>query len=114
MKIGGSIIMIIYIIFVIMYMNTILCWGFLIAFMVLYGIKNAMIKKEGYSNIMAMDYFIPTYQACRAQGYSKEFCVQSPSDPGSCICGDGRRGKYLVGYRGECVCDDHHAYQLSY
>ncbi len=114
MKIGGSIIMIIYIIFVIMYMNTILCWGFLIAFMVLYGIKNAMIKKEGYSNIMAMDYFIPTYQACRAQGYSKEFCVQSPSDPGSCICGDGRRGKYLVGYRGECVCDDHNAYQLSY
>jgi hypothetical protein len=113
MKIGGSIIMIIYIIFVIMYMNTILCWGFLIAFMILYGI-NAMIKKEGYSNIMAMDYFIPTYQACRAQGYSKEFCVQSPSDPGSCICGDGRRGKYLVGYRGECVCDDHNAYQLSY
>ena len=113
MKIGGSIIMIIYIIFVIMYMNTILCWGFLIVFMVLYGI-NAVNKKEGYSNIMAMDYFMPTYQACRAQGYSKEFCVQSPSDPGSCICGDGRRGKYLVGYRGECVCDDHNAYQLSY
>ena len=98
-----------------MYMNTIFCYvgAFLIAFMVLYGI-NATIKKEGYSNIMAMDYFMPTYQACRAQGYSKEFCVQSPSDPGSCICGDGRRGKYLVGYRGECVCDDHNAYQLSY
>ena len=63
---------------------------------------------------MAMDY--PTYQACRAQGYSKEFCVQSPSDPGSCICGDGRRGKYLVGYRGECVCDELAliCYQLSY
>ena len=61
-----------------MYMNTILCWGFLIAFMVLYGIKNAMIKKEGYSNIMAMDYFIPTYQACRAQGYSKEFVYNLP------------------------------------
>ncbi len=107
--------MIIYIIFVIMYMNTILCCigAFLIVFMVLYGI-NAVNKKEGYSNIMAMDYFMPTYQACRAQGYSKEFCVQSPSDPGSCICGDGRRGKYLVGYRGECVCDDHNAYQLSY
>ena len=96
-----------------MYMNTIFCCvGALIAFMVLYGI-NTMIKKEGYSNIMATDYFMPTYQACRAQGYSKEFCVQSPSDPGSCICGDGRRGKYLVGYRGKCVCDDQ-AYQLSY
>jgi len=96
-------------------MNTILCCigGFLIVFLVLYGI-NAMIKKEGYSNIMAMDYFIPTYKMCRAQGYSKEFCVQSPGDPGSCICEDGRRGNYLVGYRGECVCDDHNAYQLFY
>jgi hypothetical protein len=101
-----------------MYMNTVLCCvgAFLIALAVLYGIKNAMSTKEGYSGINELDFFIPTYQACRAQGYSREFCVQTPEggEPDSCICGDGRRGKYLVGYRGECVCDDHNAYQLAY
>ena len=106
-----------------MYMNTILCCvgAFLIALAVLYGIKNAMNTqrvRESFmgGNSLTTDFFIPTYQACRAQGYSREFCVQSPEggEPDSCMCRDGRRGKYLVGYRGECVCDDHNAYQLSY
>ena len=73
--------------------------------------------KEGFiSSTFTTDFFIPTFQACRAQGYSREFCVQTPEEgsPGSCICGDGRRGKFLVGYRGQCVCDDHNPYQLSY
>ena len=91
------------------------CVGlFLVALAVLYGIKNAMNTKEGF--VYENDYFIPTYQACRKQGYSREFCVQSPEAGSldSCICRDGRRGKYLVGYRGQCVCDDHNAYQLAY
>ena len=60
-----------------MYMNIILCWVgvFLIALAVLYGIKNAMNTKEAYSSINALDFFIPTYQACRAQGYSREFLL---------------------------------------
>ena len=74
--------------------------------------------KEGFigGSTLTTDFFIPTYQACRAQGYSREFCVQTPEEgsPGSCICDDGRRGKYLVGYRGQCVCDDHNSYQLAY
>jgi len=101
-----------------MYMNTILsCVGaFLIALAVLYGIKSAMVTKEGFNGVTSLDYFIPTYQACRAQGYSREFCVQTPEEgsPDGCLCADGRVGKYLVGYRGECVCDDHNAYQLAY
>ena len=101
-------------------MNAVIgCVGlFLIALAVLYGFKSAAsTKKEGFiSSTFTTDFFIPTYQACRAQGYSREFCVQTPEEgsPGSCICGDGRRGKFLVGYRGQCVCDDHNPYQLSY
>jgi len=98
-------------------MNIILCCvgGFLIALAILYGVKSA--TKEGFrgGNTLTTDFFIPTYQACRAQGYSREFCVQTPEGGGDgCTCGDGRKGRFLVGYRGECVCDDRNAYQLSY
>ena len=103
------------------YMNAVIgCVGlFLIALAVLYGFKStASATKEGFigGSTLTTDFFIPTYQACRAQGYSREFCVQTPEEgsPGSCMCGDGRRGKYLVGYRGQCVCDDHNPYQLAY
>jgi len=101
-----------------MYMNIIICCvgAFLVALALLYGLKNSLMSKEGFSSIDELDYFIPTYQACRAQGYSREFCVQTPEEgsPDGCLCADGRVGKYLVGYRGECVCDDHNAYQLAY
>ena len=104
-------------------MNALLnCVGlFLIALAVIYGLKGAMKtshSKEGFlgGSTLTTDFFIPTYQACRAQGYSREFCVQTPEagSPDTCMCADGRIGKYLVGYRGQCVCDDHNAYQLSY
>ena len=82
------------------------------------GIDIKTKSKEGFlgGSTLTTDFFIPTYQACRAQGYSREFCVQTPEgdSPDSCMCADGRRGKYLVGYRGECVCDDFNQYQLSY
>ena len=104
-------------------MNALLnCVGlFLIALAVIYGLKGAMKtshSKEGFlgGSTLTTDFFIPTYQACRAQGYSREFCVQTPEggSPDTCMCADGRIGKYLVGYRGQCVCDDNNAYQLSY
>ena len=50
-----------------------------------------------------------TYKECIDAGYTKSFCVQTPSSipalgPGSCVCIDGRIGRYLPGFRGECVC----------
>jgi len=60
-----------------MYMNTILCWGFLIVFMVLYGI-NAVNKKEGYSNIMAMDYFMPHIKRVEHKVTAKNFVYNLP------------------------------------
>jgi hypothetical protein len=49
-----------------------------------------------------------TYNDCIQQGYTKEFCVQSPTSvmgPAVCMCDNGLIGKRLVGFRGECICD---------
>lgn len=51
--------------------------------------------------------FTPSYNQCMSQGYSKEFCVQTPTNvfgPGACRCYDGRIGRRLPGFRGGCVC----------
>ena len=53
--------------------------------------------------------FTPSFNSCRASGYSKEFCVQTPLatpywNPASCLCPDGRPGQRLPGFRGRCVC----------
>ena len=48
-----------------------------------------------------------TYAECRRDGYSKEFCVQTPTSvwgPAGCICPDGSRGIIHPGLRGECLC----------
>lgn len=48
-----------------------------------------------------------TFNQCRNLGYSKEFCVQSPTGfigPSGCLCPDGTIGKILPGFRGKCVC----------
>ena len=50
---------------------------------------------------------IPTYDECRASGYSKEFCVQTPTlyfGPAACMCPDGSQGVIHPGLRGECLC----------
>ena len=48
-----------------------------------------------------------SFARCRAQGYSKEFCVQTPVSvwgPAGCQCPDGSRGIIHPGLRGECLC----------
>ena len=53
-------------------------------------------KREGFN-----------YNSCRAQGFSKEFCVTTPTGAmgaGTCLCDDGRVGMQLPGFYGECVC----------
>lgn len=49
-----------------------------------------------------------SYQDCINSGYTKEFCVQTPTSifgPNVCKCDDGSLGRILPGFRGECVCD---------
>ncbi len=51
--------------------------------------------------------FSPSFNKCRAKGYSKEFCVQTPTThlwPGTCQCPNGMLGRRLPGFGGKCVC----------
>lgn len=51
-----------------------------------------------------------TFSQCRSKGFSKEFCLQTPASlkygPATCKCDDGRMGKIIPGFRGECCCDE--------
>ena len=54
-------------------------------------------SKEGFSS----------FNRCRARGFTKEFCLETPIGavgPGGCLCGDGRVGRFIPGFRGRCVC----------
>lgn len=51
--------------------------------------------------------FSAAFNKCRAKGYSKEFCIQTPLThfgPGACQCPNGMLGRFYPGFRGECVC----------
>jgi hypothetical protein len=50
-----------------------------------------------------------SYNDCVGKGYSKEFCVQTPTSvlgPSGCMCPNGSLGHRIPGFRGRCVCDD--------
>lgn len=50
-----------------------------------------------------------SYNDCISKGYSKEFCVQTPTSvlgPSGCMCPNGSLGRRLPGFRGRCVCDE--------
>jgi hypothetical protein len=56
-------------------------------------------KKEGFQ----------TYQQCVDLGYSKEFCVQTPTSvfgPAGCMCPNGQMGFTYPGLRGGCLCSN--------
>jgi hypothetical protein len=68
----------------------------------LYFNFNKSTQKEGFSNSMS-------YNKCINSGYSKEFCVQTPTSvlgPAGCLTPDGRVGYRLPGFRGRCVVND--------
>lgn len=49
-----------------------------------------------------------SYSDCIQSGYTKEFCVQTPTSvfgPSVCQCEDGSIGRIYPGFRGKCVCD---------
>jgi hypothetical protein len=68
----------------------------LIAFAVL--VLRKPTRREGFSL---------AFNKCRAKGYSKEFCVQTPTThfgPGACRCLNGALGRRYPGFGGKCVC----------
>lgn len=77
-------------------------WSILFLFIIiLFSIFSLKSSKEGFSS--------PRFNNCRAQGFSKEFCVQTPTSaygPSSCLCDDGKLGRIVPGFGGECVCFD--------
>lgn len=73
----------------------------LIIVIIFFSYLNIPKKKEGFNNI--------SYNECRNQGYTKEFCLQTPVSilgPGYCLCRNGLLGFREPGFRGRCVCAD--------
>lgn len=61
-----------------------------------------------YYNSKLRENFTPSYQQCINSGYSKEFCVQTPTSvvgPSGCQCHDGSLGYIIPGFRGKCLCN---------
>ena len=71
-----------------------------------------------FYNYSVIEGFSSDYLRCIKKGFTKEFCVQTPISqfwPGTCQCSDGSIGRYLVGFRGECVCNPEYSnYSLMY
>lgn len=60
-----------------------------------------------YIAVRKIDEGFMNYNECRNEGYSKEFCVQTPTSvlgPAGCLCPDGSHGITHPGLRGECLC----------
>ena len=50
-----------------------------------------------------------SYNDCIANGYTKEFCVQTPTSaisPNVCTCDNGMTGRRLPGFKGQCICNN--------
>lgn len=67
-----------------------------------------------FSGLIALYAYFTTpesfsnFKQCRARGFSKEFCIQTPAavslPDALCLCSDGTRGRYKRGHQGESVC----------
>ena len=69
---------------------------------------NLVIKKLDIK-LYPIESFTPSYQQCINNGYTKEFCSQTPTSsfgPNVCLCNNGSMGYILPGFRGKCVCQD--------
>jgi hypothetical protein len=72
--------------------------SFIVSITILYNISSQSFIREGFSS---------NYNSCIAKGYSKSFCVQTPTStygPSSCLCEDGKLGRIIPGFGGQCVC----------
>lgn len=64
----------------------------------------AFIISYFFGKTKTTETFVPSFNRCRAKGYSKEFCLQTPWSSNICRCPNGMIGKRLPGFRGACVC----------
>jgi hypothetical protein len=77
----------------------------LISVIVLTLLFSLFSNKEGFN----------TYGQCRKSGYTKEFCVQTPTNllgPSGCMCKNGMLGYVLPGSGGACSCSMPNYYPL--
>ena len=76
-------------------------WVFLLIVVIEYAFTQLLPVREGFF------FPPPSYSVCRDQGYTKEFCVQTPVaqwGPGVCRCPSGEVGMITPGFRGQCIC----------
>ena len=58
-------------------------------------------------SVNKMNEQFTSFSRCWAKGYTKEFCLQTPTTlwgPAGCKCPDGSAGLIHPGLRGECLC----------
>ena len=82
-------------------------FGRICLLIVAYIFYNIIYKTNLIFNNTIVEGF--SYNECISNGYSKEFCVQTPTSvfgPNVCQCDDGRIGQILPGFRGECICNN--------
>jgi hypothetical protein len=75
-----------------------LLYWIIVLFIISFGILSQCSIREGFSS---------NYNSCIAKGYTKSFCVQTPTSaygPSSCLCEDGKLGRIIPGFGGQCVC----------
>lgn len=80
-------------------MNFLFAASIILLLIVLINLFNAK-KCEGFENT-------ENYNSCLSKGFTKEFCLQTPSSmffPGTCRCENGSVGYYLPGFGGKCMC----------
>jgi hypothetical protein len=76
---------------------------FLIFLILLFIIFNIVFPKN-------KENFVSSYANCINKGYTKEFCLQTPTSaigPSRCICPNGSFGTIIPGFRGRCICNNY-------
>jgi len=79
---------------------------FIIVFILLFS--NLIIDKSNIKFLTHEPFTGGGYHHCINSGYSKEFCLQTPTSvlgPNGCLCHDGSFGYLAPGFRGYCVCN---------
>jgi len=63
-----------------------------------------IISQQFINRIMTIS---PMILSCLSKGYSKEFCSKTPPSaygPSSCLCEDGKLGRFIPGFGEKCLC----------
>ena len=71
------------------------------------GVMSIILISIIYKPLLQEGFTSSKYDNCLAKGYSKEFCVQTPVSaygPSACLCKDGKLGRFIPGFGGDCVC----------